>query len=270
MSVRKAITLAGLALAVAALSPASAPAAAGGTDRPVKGYVAGENAVSRTSLTTFDVSAHASGVLSHLGENVTADFTGSGFLTGIGTPNVGTEHHGNVLVTADNGDTLIGDFTVRGPAPAFAPHQIEVEIVITGGTGRFRGRQRQTRIGAAGAAAQLRWRHLAPDQRGRRHRADQLLAAEHPAAPTVVSLLPTRGSEPRVIRGAGLFLARAGSPWCPASRPDVPPADGTVILPVPIAPIAVPATLAPMRSSPSRQPIRSKSASCALAAAAGT
>jgi hypothetical protein len=137
MSVRKAITLAGLALAVAALSPASAPAAAGGTDRPVKGYVAGENAVSRTSLTTFDVSAHASGVLSHLGENVTADFTGSGFLTGIGTPNVGTEHHGNVVVTADNGDTLIGDFTVRGPAPAFAPHQIEVEIVITGGTGRF-------------------------------------------------------------------------------------------------------------------------------------
>jgi hypothetical protein len=126
-----------VAVALAVVSPATASAAEKGTERPVKGYISGENAVTRTSLTTFSLNAHASGVLSHLGENVTADFTGSGFLTGIGTPNVGTEHHGNVVVTADNGNTLIGDFTVRGPAPAFAPHEIQVEIVITGGTGRF-------------------------------------------------------------------------------------------------------------------------------------
>jgi hypothetical protein len=125
-----------VAVALAVVSPATASAAKN-TERPVKGYIAGENAVTRTSLTTFSVNGHASGVLSHLGKNVTADLTGSGFLTGIGTPNLGTEHHGDVVITADNGDTLIVDFTVRGPAPAFAPHEIDVEIVITGGTGRF-------------------------------------------------------------------------------------------------------------------------------------
>ena len=41
MSIRKLITLAGLALAVVAIGPASALANAGGTDRPVKGTISG-------------------------------------------------------------------------------------------------------------------------------------------------------------------------------------------------------------------------------------
>ena len=131
--VRKGATVvvtAAAAIAVAALSSAPASAAAKGAERPVKGYVSGTDNIHRP---TFGLTAHVGGALSHLGENVTADFDGSGTLTPQGT----TIAIGDVLITADNGDTLTGDFTIRGPAPSFVVHEIDVEIVVTGGSGRF-------------------------------------------------------------------------------------------------------------------------------------
>jgi hypothetical protein len=129
MSIRKAITLAGLALAVAALSPASAPAKAGGTDRPVKGSASGMDSVNTKTLA---ITADATGIISHLGET-TAHFEADGALTPQGT----VAASGTFTLVADNGDLLTGTFTLAGPAPSFSVHTVRIVMTITGGTGRF-------------------------------------------------------------------------------------------------------------------------------------
>lgn len=137
MSFRKAITLTGLALAVAALSPASSPAAAGGADRLVKGSVSGIDSIDVSRLPidrTLAIEADVSGVLSHLGKT-TAHFEGDGALTPQGT----VAASGDSTVVAANGDRLTGTFTLEGPGPSNPPrvHEVTLEIRITGGTGRF-------------------------------------------------------------------------------------------------------------------------------------
>jgi hypothetical protein len=128
ISIRKLTTLAGLALAVAALSPASAPAKAGGTDRPWKSSA---TATATLDLVTLRATSAGSGHAAHLGkvtQNLTIALTptGPGTFTGAGT----------TTIVAANGDQLFGTFTetltTTGLHPEFA-----FVITITGGTGRF-------------------------------------------------------------------------------------------------------------------------------------
>jgi hypothetical protein len=137
MSIRKAITLVGLALAVAALSPASSPAAAGGSDRPVKGSVSGIDSIDVSMLPidgTLTLEANVSGVMSHLGRT-TAHLKGDGALT----PQRTVAASGTATVVAANGDQLTGTFTLAGPGPSNPPkvHDVAIEITIKGGSGRF-------------------------------------------------------------------------------------------------------------------------------------
>jgi hypothetical protein len=131
MFVRKAMTLAGLALAVAALGPASAPAAVEGTDRPVQGSASGMDSV---NVQTLAMEADINVLMSHLGES-TAHFQGQGALTPEGT----VAATGTFTIVAANGDELTGTFTLAGPAPSFGVHTIDVVMAITGGSGRFAG-----------------------------------------------------------------------------------------------------------------------------------
>ncbi len=128
MSTRKATMLAGLALALVALSPASATAAAGGTDRPMKGTASGTVSV---NVQTLAISADLAGVSTHLGK-YTAHVEANGTLTPQGT--IAT---GPITLVASNGDQLTGIFTLNGPAPTPNVHTAEVVVTFTGGTGRF-------------------------------------------------------------------------------------------------------------------------------------
>ena len=135
MFVRKAITLTGIAVAVAALSPASAPAAAGGADRPVKGSLSGMDSIDVSRLPidqTLAIEADVSGVISHLGRT-TAHLEGHGALTPQGT----VAANGTGTLVAANGDRLTGTFTLAGPAPSFGVHEVRIVMTIIGGTGRF-------------------------------------------------------------------------------------------------------------------------------------
>lgn len=121
MSVRKAMTLACLALALAILSPASALAK---DDRPVKGT--GSGTISLDPLTGA-FTGDATGVSSHLG-NYTVHLEGAGAPTPEGTFAGG----GTVTIVAANGDRLTGTFTLTRTGPSTT-----VVVKITGGTGRF-------------------------------------------------------------------------------------------------------------------------------------
>jgi hypothetical protein len=139
MSIRKLMALAGLALAVAALSPASAPAKAGGTDRPVKGSGSGTASVDTTTLGTtgtLAITADATGFLTHLGL-YTTHVELDGRLEVVG---------GQLLVVADgsqtvvvaNGDEVTGDVHLTGPPPITpGVHEVTMVLTIIGGTGRF-------------------------------------------------------------------------------------------------------------------------------------
>jgi hypothetical protein len=134
MSVRNAITLACLAVALAALSPASAPAAAR-SDRPLKGSVSGMDSIDVSMLPidqTLAIEADAAGAISHLGK-ATAHLEAHGALTAQGT----VAASGTSTIVAANGDQLSGTFTLAGPAPSLGVHQITIVMTITGGTGRF-------------------------------------------------------------------------------------------------------------------------------------
>jgi hypothetical protein len=120
--------LIGLVLALAALAPASAPAKAGGTDRPVKGTVAGDVTVPVPSL---QLTTDVSGVMTHLG-NYTGHFEGSAEIVGGRTLGEGT-----FTVVAANGDDLTGTFTLNGALPSGASHSLTVVITVAGGSGRF-------------------------------------------------------------------------------------------------------------------------------------
>jgi hypothetical protein len=128
MPIRKAILLTGLVLAVIALSPTTALAKAGGTDRPVKGTALGDVTATIPGLR---LTADVSGVLTHLGK-YTGHFEGSGEIVGGRTLGEGT----GTLVAA-NGDELTATFTLNGALPGGEVHSLTVVLTITGGTGRF-------------------------------------------------------------------------------------------------------------------------------------
>lgn len=130
MTTRKAIALAGLVLALAVLSPASALAKPGGTDRPFKATIAGT--VSLT-VATGEFTSDVTGDSSHLGE-YTAHLQGKAApdpLLGIYVGN------GSITWVADNGDELYGTFDLHTDRPPPAPHTTTLDVVITGGTGRL-------------------------------------------------------------------------------------------------------------------------------------
>ena len=128
MPKHRAITVAGLALALAALVPASALAKAGGTDRPVTGTALGDITAAVPAL---DITTDASGVMSHLGK-YTAHFEGSAEIVGGSTLGEGT-----FTTVAANGDELTGSFTLNGAVPSGQVHTATVVLTVTGGTGRF-------------------------------------------------------------------------------------------------------------------------------------
>lgn len=138
MSMRKATVLAGLVLAVAALSPVSALAKAGGTDRPVKGIASGTVSINVPGLA---VTGDFTGIVAHLGK-VTSHLDAGIALTPQGTAVV----TGAQTVVGANGDQLTGDVTITGPAPTPGVHSNIGVITVTGGTGRFEDASGELRV----------------------------------------------------------------------------------------------------------------------------
>jgi len=128
MAVRKAIMLAGLVFALAALSPAAALAKAGGTDRPLKGSGSGTLTL---NLQTGAFAYDATEVDSHSGK-VTVHSDGAFVLTGPGTFAVS----GTTTSVAANGDQLTSTFTGTGTISATGS-TTTINSTFTGGTGRF-------------------------------------------------------------------------------------------------------------------------------------
>jgi hypothetical protein len=114
--------------ALAALAPASAPAKAGGTDRPVKGTALGGFTA---AVATLHIATDVSGVMTHLGKYA-SHFEGSAEIAGGRTLGEGT-----FTTVAANGDELTGTFTLNGPLPSGEVHTATVVLTITGGTRRF-------------------------------------------------------------------------------------------------------------------------------------
>jgi hypothetical protein len=126
---RKAVAFAGLMLAFAILSPASALAKAEGTDRPIKG--------SGTGTITLDPVTGAftgvvPGVSSELGK-VTVQIEGAGAPTSDGT----FAGSGTVTIVAASGDELTGTMTLTQTVLPTGRTTTTVAVTITGGTERF-------------------------------------------------------------------------------------------------------------------------------------
>lgn len=130
MSIRKIMTLAGLALAVAALMPTSALAEAGGTDRPVAISVSATTVFNQTTLA---VSYQGTDLGSHIGLS-TLEGTGQLIPTGPGT----FSYSDSGVTTTANGDEL---FVSQTGTVTTTPDGSEIDAVLTftGGTGRFEG-----------------------------------------------------------------------------------------------------------------------------------
>lgn len=138
MTTRKAIAFAGLVLALAILSPASALADAGGY-RPLEG--SGSSTIT-LNLENGRVTAEGSGFSTHL-----AHYTV--LLDGWARPSTvdpplpplrKLEAEGEMILAARNGDELHGDFHVwTGNFLLGDAHNDTMEIDITGGSGRFEG-----------------------------------------------------------------------------------------------------------------------------------
>ena len=129
MAARKAFILAALALAVAILSPASALANAGGTDRPFKSEDVG--GIGTLNLLTGEFSSQATEIDSHCGKGTSFNH-GTIVFTGPGTLTLTAEF----TFVAANGDHLTGTF---GGTGTFTATDSDVTVVsnFTGGTGRF-------------------------------------------------------------------------------------------------------------------------------------
>ena len=125
---RKLMLLAGLALAVVALSPASASANAGGTDRPVSGTI---SATVTLNVLTGAVTVEGGGVASHIGK-FTTSLEGTVMITSTGTFGSGT-----FTTVAANGDELTGTYTLATPGAPGVAHTTTIVMTLTGGTGRF-------------------------------------------------------------------------------------------------------------------------------------
>jgi hypothetical protein len=132
MPTGKLLVLAGVALAIAALVPASALAKKGGTDRPVKGKVSG---LSVFCPATGEGTENVSGVATHFGK-FTGHTEGSFMFT---SPTTGFGE-GTASLVAANGDELTGTWTDEAVIkPDLSGHIGMIVVIITGGTGRFAG-----------------------------------------------------------------------------------------------------------------------------------
>jgi hypothetical protein len=129
MTIRKAIALAGLVLALAILNPASALANTEGTHCPLNG--SGSGTVSLNVLTGAFTS-DAAGIGSCTGKTTT-HIEGTGALTPEGT----FAASGTATIVAANGDQLTGTFTLTTTGPPGTTHTTTGVATITGGTGRF-------------------------------------------------------------------------------------------------------------------------------------
>ena len=129
MAKRKGLILCGLVLALAALSPASALAKAGGTDRHVKGTTSGT--VTGTLGATIGVTIDLTGVATHVGK-YSGHFDAVGVISGGEVVGDGT-----FTLVAANGDQLTGPFEFSSQLEFTAVHPSTAFLTITGGTGRF-------------------------------------------------------------------------------------------------------------------------------------
>jgi hypothetical protein len=123
------IALAGLVVALAVLSPASALANAGGTDRPIKG--AGTGTISLDPATGAFTGV-VPGVSSHLGD-ITVHIEGVGARAADGT----FAGSGTATLVAANGDEVRGSIALTQTALPDGHTVTTVVVTITGGTGRF-------------------------------------------------------------------------------------------------------------------------------------
>lgn len=128
MPKQKGLILWGLVLALA-LSPTSAAAKPGGTDRPVKGTTSGTSSV--TLGAPLGVTIDLTGVAAHYGR-YTAHLAGRAEI--IGGEVVG---HGTFTMVAANGDQQIGTAEFIAGPPLGGVHETTAVFTITGGTGRF-------------------------------------------------------------------------------------------------------------------------------------
>ena len=133
-SSRQAVALVGLVLALAVLSPASALANAGGTDRPIEG--SGSGTISVNTL-TGEFTGVVPGVSSHLGD-LTVHIEGVGARAADGT----FAGSGTAKLVAANGDELTASITLTQTALPDGHTVTTVVVTITGGTGRFAERKR--------------------------------------------------------------------------------------------------------------------------------
>ena len=127
MFARKAIALVGLVLAVAVVSPTTAMAKAGGTERPIAISGSGTSAWSQADGT---LSAEAAGIGWQLGQ-WTSTFNGTLTFT---SPTTFT-FSGSITYVVANGDELYG--TLAGTTTIGTP--ADVVLTISGGSGRFDG-----------------------------------------------------------------------------------------------------------------------------------
>ena len=129
---RKAITFAGLILAIAILTPASALGKAKGAERPLKFTVSATNVVNLETLTNHYAGTE---IASHAGKG-TIEGNGSSKFSGFNT----LEYHDSWVFTAANGDKLFGTSTgtvTGGPEGLLHSQESVLVQTITGGTGRF-------------------------------------------------------------------------------------------------------------------------------------
>jgi hypothetical protein len=135
MSIRKLMVLIGLALAVAALIPASAMARRAGLETTNKGSIEG-TACTNLTVVPFAFTTEGIGKGSGLGR-FTLRATGSGIIDFI---NDTYEGQGNWTMVTASGDMLEGTTKITVTEGATAPvHEDLAESTITGGTGKFAG-----------------------------------------------------------------------------------------------------------------------------------
>ena len=129
MPKHRGIVVAGLAVVLLALSPASALAKAGGTDRPVKGTATGN--VTVTLAVPLGITIDLTGVATHFGK-YSAHIDADGDIIGGGVVGDGT-----FTLVAANGDQVTGPVQFTGTLPTSDFHTTTAVLTITGGTGRF-------------------------------------------------------------------------------------------------------------------------------------
>jgi hypothetical protein len=127
MPKHRALIVATVVLALAALVPGSVSAKAGGTDRSVQGSASGMDIF---NVQTLDFSADYTGIASHIGE-YTGHFEGTFTVTRI------VAAGGGFTFVATNGDLLSGEFALGELLPGGTSHPVSIFLAITGGTGRF-------------------------------------------------------------------------------------------------------------------------------------